>query len=78
MTGYLDIHGARKFLGDKSVSWMRLHINEIPHKKLYSQLLFCPLELRQWVEATAEKHVPVDVDGIVRQVMKPRRKRRAG
>lgn len=77
MTGYLDIHGARKFLGDKSVSWMRLHIAEIPHRKLYSQLLFCPLELRAWVTATAERHVPVDIDQVVREVMQPKRKGRA-
>jgi hypothetical protein len=77
VTGYLDIHGARQFLGNKSVSWIRSHISEIPHRKLYSQLLFCPLELRVWVEATAERHTPVDVDAVVAEVMKPRRKGRA-
>ncbi len=78
MTGYLDIHGARKFLGDKSVSWMRVHINEIPHRKLYSQLLFDPIELKLWVERTAEKCAPVDVDAIVASVMQPKKRRAAG
>lgn len=77
MTGYLDIHGARKFLGGRSLSWLRLHVHEIPHRKLFDRLIFDPVELRQWVEATAERHVPIDVDAVVAQVMKPGRKGRA-
>ena len=69
MIGYLDPHGARKFLGDKSMAWLRLHLHEIPHLKLYDRLLFDPVELRSWVERTAERHVPVDVDAVVREVM---------
>lgn len=76
MTGYLDIHGARKFLGGRSLSWLRLHVHEIPHLKLYDRLLFDPSELRTWVLATAERHNPVDVDKLVAEVMKPRRKGR--
>jgi hypothetical protein len=77
MTGYLDIHGARQFLGNRSLSWLRSHIAEIPHLKLYDRLLFDPAELRVWVERTAERHNPVDVDAVVAQVMQPKRKGRA-
>jgi len=73
VTGYLDIHGARKFLGNRSLSWLRSHIHEIPHLKLYDRLLFDPTELKLWVERTAERHVPVDVDAVVAQVMMPKR-----
>lgn len=77
MIGYLDPHGARKFLGNKSMSWLRSHLYEIPHLKLYDRLLFDPVELRAWVERTAEKRDPIDVDAIVTSVLGPR-KRRAG
>lgn len=77
MNGFLDVHGARQFLGNKSLSWLRSHIDQIPHRKLFDRLIFDPLELRQWVEATAERHVPVDVDAVVREVMQPSRKGRA-
>ena len=69
MNGYLDIHGARAFLGNKSVSWLRLHLQEIPHLKLYDRLLFDPKELRAYVEATAERHVPVNAKEMVATVM---------
>ena len=69
MIGYLDPHGARKFLGDKSMAWLRLHLHEIPHLKLYDRLLFDPVELRSWVERTAVRHTPVDIDAVVRDVM---------
>jgi hypothetical protein len=74
VTGYLNPHGARKFFGDKSMSWLRSHLHEIPHLKLYDRLLFDPAELRAWVEKTAERHVPVDVDGLVRDVLGRRSK----
>lgn len=77
MTGYLDIHGARQFLGNRSLSWLRLHVHEIPHMKLYDRLLFDPAELRAWVVATAERHNPVDVDALVAEVMQPKGKGRA-
>lgn len=79
MTGFLDIHGARAFLGNKSLSWLRQHVREIPHLKLYGQLLFDPEELRAWVMRVAERDVPVDVNALVRNVLHPPdRKRRAG
>lgn len=77
MTGFLDIHGARAFLGNRSVAWLRLHVHEIPHLKLYDRLLFDPAELRAWVTATAERHNPVDVDQVIAEVMQPKRKGRA-
>jgi len=77
MTGYLDIHGARQFLGNRSLSWLRLHVHEIPHVKLYDRLLFDPAELRAWVEQTAVRHNPIDIDAVVAQVMMPKRKERA-
>ena len=77
MNGYLDIHGARQFLGNKSVSWMRLHIHEIPHQKLFDRLIFDPVELRAWVEKTAERVNPLDLDEIVRGVLGDRTRRGA-
>jgi len=77
MNGFLDVHGARKFLGNKSLSWLRLHISEIPHYRLHDRLLFDPQELRAYVMATAERCVPIDVDAVVASVMQPARKRRA-
>lgn len=76
MIGYLDIHGARQFLGNRSVSWLRVHIGEIPHVKLYDRLLFDPTELRAWVEQTSVRHVPIDVNKLVAEVMQPGRKRK--
>lgn len=75
MTGYLDIHGARKFLGGKSVSWVRSHLHEIPHRKLYDRLLFDPQELRAFVEQHAEKKNPIDLDAIVAGVLGQRKRR---
>jgi hypothetical protein len=77
VTGFLDIHGARQFLGNRSLSWLRLHVHEIPHLKLYDRLLFDPAELRAWVTATAERHNPIDIDAVVAEVMRPARKGRA-
>lgn len=77
MIGFLDFNGMLAFLGGKSRAWGRLHIAEIPHLKLYDRLLFDPAELRAWVTATAERHVPVDVDGVVAAVMQPKKKGRA-
>lgn len=78
MNGYLNFDGMLSFLGGKSRSWGRLHIHEIPHRKLFGTLIFDPLELRAWVEHTAERDVPVDVNALVRSVLHPPdRKRRA-
>ena len=78
MGGFLNAHGARKFLGGRSLSWLRSHLHEIPHLKLYDRLLFDPVELKAWVLAHAERHVLVDVDGLVSSVLhRPDRKRRA-
>jgi hypothetical protein len=76
MTGFLSFNGMLAFLGGKKKGWGRLHVHEIPHMKLYDRLLFDPVELRAWVERTAERHVPVDIDAVVAEVMKPARKRR--
>lgn len=76
MIGYLNVRQAAEFLGGRSISWMRLHMAEIPHLKLYDRLLFDPAELRVWIQSMATRHVPVDVDAIVREAMTPGRKRR--
>jgi hypothetical protein len=78
VTGYLSFDGMLAFLGGKSRAWGRLHVHEIPHLKLYDRLLFDPIELKLWVERTAEKHVPVDVDAVVASVLGPRKRRAAG
>ncbi len=76
MTGYLNVHQAAAFLGGRSVAWLRSHLNEIPHLKLYDRLLFDPANLRSWVERTAEKKNPIDVDAIVAEVLGPQKRRR--
>ncbi|OGO35301.1 MAG: hypothetical protein A2Z03_07765 [Chloroflexi bacterium RBG_16_56_8] len=73
--GFLNIRQAAEFLGGRSVRWVRSHLHEIPHRKLYDRLLFDPLELRAYVEACSERHLPIDIDAIVAQVLGPRRQR---
>jgi len=68
--------GARAFLGNKSMAWLRSHLHEIPHRKLYDRLIFDPAELRAFVEARSERKVPVDLDGLVSEVLGAGRKRR--
>ena len=75
--GYLNIRQAAAFLGGRSVSWLRSHLHEIPYYRLYDRLLFSPDALRAFVEKTAEKHNPIDLDKIVASVMGPRRGRGA-
>ena len=75
--GYIGPHEARKFLGGRSMSWLRSHLHEIPHLKLYDRILFDRLKLQEWVEQTAVKCDPVDVDSIVIDSMKPAKKREA-
>lgn len=77
MIGYLNIRQAAAFLGGRSVSWVRSHISDIPHLKLYDRLLFDPQALRAFVEQNAEKRNPVDVDAVVASVIGVR-KRGAG
>ncbi len=69
MTGYLNVRQAASFLGGRSVSWLRGHLHEIPHRKLYDRLLFDPQELRAFVEQNAEKKNPIDLDAIVAGVL---------
>jgi hypothetical protein len=76
--GYLDFNGMLAFLGGRSRAWGRLHVHEIPHRKLFDRLIFDPLELRAWVEQTAVRHNPVDVDAVVAEVMQPKKRRSAG
>ena len=77
MTGYLNIRQAAEFLGGRSVSWLRSHLHEIPHRKLYDRLLFDPAELRAFVEARSERKIPVDLDCLVAEVIGVGGKRRA-
>lgn len=77
MTGYLNIRQAADFLGGRSLSWIRSHLHEIPHRKLYDRLLFDPDELRAFVEARAERRNALDLDDLVAEVIGGGRKRRA-
>lgn len=77
MTGYLNVRQAAEFLGGRSVSWLRSHIHEIPHRKLYDRLLFDPIELRTFVEARSTRRTPVDLDSLVSEVVGAGKKRRA-
>lgn len=77
MTGYLNIRQAADFLGGRSLSWIRYHLHEIPHRKLYDRLLFDPNELRAFVEARAERRYALDLDDLVAEVVGGGRKRRA-
>ena len=77
MTGYLNVRQAAEFLGGRSVSWLRSHLHEIPHRKLYDRLLFDPAELRAFVEARSERKIPVDLDCLVAEVIGVGGKRRA-
>ena len=76
MTGYLNVRQAAQFLGGRSVSWLRSHLHEIPHRKLYDRLLFDPVELRAFVEARSERKIPVDLDNLVAKVVGAVRRRR--
>lgn len=78
MTGYLNIHDAAAFLGGRSVSWVRSHLHEIPHRKLYDRLLFDPAELRAFVEARSDCRDPVDLDDLVSAVVGAGKKVRTG
>ena len=76
--GYLNPRQAAAFLGGRSVSWLRSHLDEIPHRKLFDRLLFDPAELRAFVEKNAARYNPVDVDTVVAAVLGPRKRRGAG
>ncbi len=75
MTGYLNVAQAAEFLGGRSVAWLRTHLADIPHLKLYDRLLFDPAELRVFVERNAERRNPVDLDAVVASVLGPRKSR---
>ncbi len=77
MTGYFNIRQAAEFLGGRSVSWLRSHLHEIPHRKLYDRLLFDPVELRTFVEARSTRSTPVDLDSLVSEVVGAGKNRRA-
>jgi hypothetical protein len=77
MTGYFNIRQAAEFLGSRSVSWLRSHLHEIPHRKLYDRLLFDPVELRSFVEARSTRRTPVDLDSLVSEIVGAEKKRRA-
>jgi hypothetical protein len=80
MTGFLNIRQAAAFLGGRSVSWLRSHLHEIPHRKLYDRLLFDPAELRAFVEKNAKQRGPANLDALLNEIA-PRRQergRRAG
>ena len=77
MTGYFNIRQAAEFLGGRSVSWLRSHLHEIPHRKLYDRLLFDPVELRTFVEARSTRRTPVDLDSLVSAVVGAGKKRKA-
>ena len=76
MNGYLNVRQAAIFLGGRSVSWLRSHLHEIPHRRLYDRLLFDPAELRSFVESRSERKIPVDLDGLVFEVLGAGKKRR--
>ena len=76
MTGYLNIRQAADFLGGRSLSWLRSHLHEIPHRKLYDRLLFDPEELRAFVETRSERRSVLDLDDLVAEVVGEGRKRR--
>lgn len=69
--GFLDIDGAREFLGNRSRSWVRHHVvaSGLPCRKLFDRLLFDPVELRAWVEKNATRPAALDVAGLVDDVL---------
>ncbi len=76
MTGYLNIRQAADFLGGRSLSWLRSHLHEIPHRKLYDRLLFDPDELRSFVETRSERRHALDLDDLVTELVGKGKKRR--
>ena len=76
MTGYLNTRQAANFLGGRSLSWLRSHLHEIPHRKLYDRLLFDPEELRAFVETRSERRHVLDLDDLVAEVVGMGKKRR--
>jgi hypothetical protein len=75
MTGYLNVRQAAAFLGGRSVAWMRSHLHEIPHRKLYDRLLFDPEELHAFVEVKSQRKNPIDVDAVVAAVLSARKRK---
>ena len=71
--GYLNAKQAAEFLGGRSVRWLRSHLHEIPHFKLYDRLLFDPKELRAFVQKEAERVNPIDLDALIASLGLPKR-----
>jgi hypothetical protein len=76
--GYLNAKQAAAFLGGRSVRWLRSHLYEIPHYKLYDRLLFDPKELKAFVQKEAERVNPIDLDAIIASLGLPKRGKRGG
>lgn len=76
MTGYLNIRQAANFLGGRSLSWLRSHLHEIPHRKLYDRLLFDPDESRAFVETRSERKNVLDLDDLVAEIIGKGKNRR--
>ena len=71
MTGYLNSREAVRFLGGRSLRWLQSHLHEIPHLRLYDRLIFDPVELKRWVERTAERGTAgIDISTIIKKVNK--------
>lgn len=71
MTGYLNSREAARFLGGRSLRWLRSHLHKIPHLRLYDRLVFDPAELRRWVVRTAERGAAgIDISTIIKKVNK--------
>ncbi len=72
---FLNVREAAVYLGGRSASWLRSHLADIPHLKLYDRLLFDPADLRAFVEKKAERRNPVDLDAGVASVLQHQRRR---
>jgi hypothetical protein len=76
--GYLNAKQAAAFLGGRSIRWLRSHLHEIPHYKLYDRLLFDPKELEAFVQKKAERVNPIDLDELLASLGFPKRGGRRG
>ena len=71
MAGFFNSREAARFLGGRSLRWLRAHLHDIPHLRLYDRLIFDPAELRRWVERTAERSAAgIDISTIIKKVNK--------
>lgn len=72
MTGYLSPKQACAFLGGRSMPWLRSHLGQIRHTKLFDRILFTTEDLVEFVERCGEKREPIDLDAVVASVLGPR------